>query len=87
LAVKLAMNTISTGTMVLLGRVRGNWMSWVAATNKKLIDRSARLVSELAGLDYAESVRRIFAAREEIATLPSNVTPPSPVQLVLGRIR
>ncbi|MBR4519018.1 MAG: hypothetical protein IKO65_08465 [Victivallales bacterium] len=87
LAVKLAMNTISTGTMVLMGRVRGNWMSWVAATNKKLIDRSARLVSELAGLDYAESVRRIFAAREEIATLPSNVTPPSPVQLVLGRIR
>ena len=54
LAVKLALNTISTGTMVLMGRVKGNWMSWVAASNKKLIDRSARLVSELAGLDYAE---------------------------------
>ena len=85
LAVKLALNTISTGTMVLMGRVKGNWMSWVAASNKKLIDRSARLVSELAGLDYAESVRRIFAAREEIARMPSNVTPLSPVQLVLSQ--
>ena len=86
LAVKLVLNTISTGTMVLMGRVKGNWMSWVAATNKKLIDRSARLVSELAGLDYAESVRRIFAAREEIATMPANRMPPSPVQLALKNI-
>ena len=87
LAVKLALNTISTGTMVLMGRVKGNWMSWVAATNKKLIDRSARLVSELGGIDYAEAVRRIFAAREEIAAMPPEQTPPSPVQLVLNHLR
>ena len=86
LAVKLALNTVSTGTMVLLGRVKGNWMSWVAATNKKLIDRSARLVSELGGIDYAEAVRRVFAAREEIAAMPPEQTPPSPVQLVLKQL-
>ena len=86
LAVKLALNTISTGTMVLMGRVKGNWMSWVAATNKKLIDRSARLVSELGGIDYAEAVRRIFAAREEIAAMPPDQTPPSPVQWTLKQL-
>ncbi|MBQ4480045.1 MAG: hypothetical protein II943_05355 [Victivallales bacterium] len=87
LAVKLALNTISTGTMVLMGRVKGNWMSWVAASNKKLIDRSARLVSVLGGIDYAEAVKRIFAAREEIAALPPDQTPASPVQLVLSQLR
>ena len=83
---KLALNAVSTGTMVLMGRVKGNWMSWVAATNKKLIDRSARLVSDLGGIDYAEAVRRVFAAREEIAAMPPEQTPPSPVQLVLKQL-
>ena len=35
MAVKLVLNTISTGTMVLMGRVTGNWMSWVEVSNKK----------------------------------------------------
>ena len=48
MAVKLALNTISTGTMVKLGRVAGNWMSWVDISNKKLVDRAIRLISELA---------------------------------------
>lgn len=39
MALKLALNTISTGTMARLGRVAGNWMSWVSTSNKKLIDR------------------------------------------------
>lgn len=36
LAFKLVLNTISTATMVLMGRVTGNWMSWVDVSNKKL---------------------------------------------------
>ena len=87
LAIKLVLNTVSTGTMVVLGRVQGNWMSWVDASNKKLIDRSTRLVSELSGLGYEESCRHVFAAMEEIAAWPPGTDRPSPVQLVLRRLK
>ncbi len=55
LAVKLILNTLSTGTMGKLGRILGNWMIQVDATNKKLIDRATRIVSELAGIGYEEA--------------------------------
>lgn len=66
LAVKLVFNTISTGTMVRMGRVSGNWMSWVSISNKKLIDRGIRLLSELGHIPYAEAAERLFAAQEWI---------------------
>ena len=43
MAVKLFFNSVSTGTMARLGRVTGNWMSFVDCTNKKLLDRGTRL--------------------------------------------
>ena len=64
LAVKLAFNCLSTGTMAASGRVAGNWMSWVSISNKKLIDRGIRLLVELGGVDYEEAAQRIFAAEE-----------------------
>ena len=67
MAVKLILNTISTGVMTVLGRVTGNWMSWVDVSNKKLIDRAIRLISEIGGLSYEESCRRLFAGIEEMA--------------------
>ncbi len=87
LAVKLVLNTISTGTMAKLGRISGNWMSFVATSNKKLIDRAIRLVAELGHLDYASAAVRIFQAMEDIATLPQDATRPSAVQLVLSELR
>lgn len=66
LAVKLTFNTISTGTMVRMGRVSGNWMSWVSISNKKLVDRGIRLLSELGKIPYAEAAERLFAAQEWI---------------------
>ena len=39
-AVKTTLNTLSTCTMVRLGRVMGNYMIWVVPSNLKLIDRS-----------------------------------------------
>ena len=68
LAVKLQWNTISTGTMVCLGRVTGNWMSCVAISNKKLIDRAIRLVSELGKVDYHTACVEIFRAMENPAS-------------------
>lgn len=64
LAVKLAFNCLSTGTMAAMGRVAGNWMSWVSISNKKLIDRGIRLLAELGGIGYEEAAQRIFAAEE-----------------------
>lgn len=50
-ATKLALNTISTALMTLAGKVHGNLMVDVKATNAKLRDRAARIVSALTGLD------------------------------------
>lgn len=60
LAVKLALNIISTGTMVRLGRITGNWMSYVEVTNKKLIDRGIRIISNLCGLSYLDAAHALF---------------------------
>jgi N-acetylmuramic acid 6-phosphate etherase len=51
-ATKLALNIISTGAMVSLGKVRGNLMIDLHASSSKLRDRATRLVSELLQCDY-----------------------------------
>ena len=62
---KLVLNTISTGVMTKYGRVSGNWMSFVALSNKKLIDRGIRLLSELGAIPYDDAALRIFQAMED----------------------
>ena len=87
LAVKLAFNCLSTGTMTAMGRVAGNWMSWVSMSNKKLIDRSIRLVVELGRIDYVTAAETVFAAQEWIASQEwSSKDEPSPVQVALRQI-
>ena len=49
-ATKLALNTISTALMVLAGKVHGNLMIDVKASNLKLRDRALRIVMSLTGL-------------------------------------
>ena len=88
MAAKLVLNNISTGTMVLMGRVTGNWMSWVDCTNKKLMDRGTRLVAEIGGLSYEESCERLFEALEIIAaSTPPGAEKQSAVQYVLERLK
>ena len=88
MAVKLALNTISTGTMVKLGRVAGNWMSFVDISNKKLVDRAIRLISELGAIPYEEACFALFEAVDEMALQDwSNREKPSPVQYTLNRLR
>ena len=66
IALKLVLNNISTATMGKFGRLNGNWMAHVDATNKKLIDRSVRLVSEIANVDYKTACITLFEALEEM---------------------
>jgi N-acetylmuramic acid 6-phosphate etherase len=56
-AQKIVLNTISTITMVRLGKTYGNLMVDVRATNAKLRDRARRMVAEATGAE-AEAVER-----------------------------
>lgn len=54
-AQKLVLNMLSTGVMIKLGKVYGNLMVDVQATNKKLAERSKRIVMEATGCSRAEA--------------------------------
>ncbi|MBF2004864.1 MAG: N-acetylmuramic acid 6-phosphate etherase [Chlorogloeopsis fritschii C42_A2020_084] len=54
-ATKLALNILSTGVMVRLGKVYGNRMVDVAVTNQKLRDRALRILQDLTGLSREAS--------------------------------
>ena len=51
-ATKIALNIISTGAMVALGKVRGNLMIDLNTTSAKLRDRAIRMVAQLSETDY-----------------------------------
>ncbi len=61
-ATKLALNTISTTLMVRSGRVYENLMVDLRATNDKLRDRAARIISMATGLSREEAFRLLSAA-------------------------
>ena len=60
-ATKVALNIISTGAMVALGKVRGNLMIDLHTTSTKLRDRAVRVVAGLAQCDY-DSARNLLEA-------------------------
>jgi N-acetylmuramic acid 6-phosphate etherase len=64
--VKTLLNSLSTCTMVRLGRVMGNYMIWVVPSNLKLIDRSTRYIQKLTGLEYAAANRLLFEVIEYV---------------------
>jgi N-acetylmuramic acid 6-phosphate etherase len=68
LAAKIVLNNVSTATMGKLGRLSGNWMAHVDATNKKLIDRSIRLVAELTDIDYNSACLAVFKTLHEMSS-------------------
>ena len=60
-ATKVALNIISTGAMIALGKVRGNLMIDLHASSTKLRDRAVRVLAELAQCDY-QSARNLLEA-------------------------
>ncbi len=58
-ATKLALNIISTCTMIRLGKVKGNLMIDLDASNEKLRDRAARMLSGLRNCSYQEARRQL----------------------------
>ncbi len=52
---KMALNILSTGVMVRIGKVYGNRMVDVAVTNKKLHDRALRMLQDLTSLNREDA--------------------------------
>ena len=67
-ATKLVLNTITTGAMIRLGKTFGNLMVDLRATNDKLVDRSHRIVMEVAGLDRDAAQKVLQAAGGSVKT-------------------
>jgi len=87
LAVKLILNTVSTATMALMGRVVGNAMIWLSPSNKKLIDRGSRLISQLTGCSYEQACIELHKTMEEVESrLQKAEEVPSPVALAIEHI-
>ncbi len=54
-ATKLILNMITTGAMIRLGKTFGNLMIDLRASNVKLVDRSERIVAEVAGIEREDA--------------------------------
>lgn len=85
LCLKLMLNVLSTGVMARMGRIHGNWMTCLAMSNKKLIDRSARIVSDQCGISYETALEELFYAKAVIEAEGENRSPTQEVIRKFGR--
>jgi N-acetylmuramic acid 6-phosphate etherase len=60
---KLVLNTLTTATMVKLGKVYGNRMIDLQPRSRKLRARAVRLIEEIAGVSRGRAQRALAAAR------------------------
>lgn len=65
-ATKLALNILSTGTMVQLGKVYGNRMVDVSVTNQKLRDRALRIICDLTELDRESAAQLLEKSGNQV---------------------
>jgi N-acetylmuramic acid 6-phosphate etherase len=54
---KMILHSLSTSTMVKLGRVKGNLMTNLSPTNDKLKERALRILTELSGIETEQAQR------------------------------
>jgi N-acetylmuramic acid 6-phosphate etherase len=63
---KMALNILSTGSMVKLGKVYGNRMVDVAVTNTKLLDRALQMIQDLTQLDRSAASELLAASGRSV---------------------
>jgi N-acetylmuramic acid 6-phosphate etherase len=85
LALKLVLNIISTGAMVKLGRVCGNWITYLDVSNKKLIDRGIRIIASQCKMEYKDACYELFKSMEELAKADTGGEKISPVQYTISK--
>jgi len=67
-ATKMVLNMITTTAMIKLNKTFGNLMVDLKASNQKLWNRGARIVSHLTDLDYDDSLELLKQADGEVKT-------------------
>lgn len=67
-AQKLVLNMITTTAFVRLGKTYQNMMIDLQQTNKKLVERSKRIVMMITGLDYEEAARFLELSKGHVKT-------------------
>ncbi len=65
-ATKLVLNMLTTGAMIRLGKVYGNLMVDLKATNRKLRDRSVRIVMEMTKLSRRRAAGLLARAQGKV---------------------
>lgn len=65
-ATKMVLNMLTTASMVHLGKVYGNLMVNVQATNQKLRERAKQIVMQVTGCSYEEAERLLAAAAGDV---------------------
>ena len=54
--------------MAKIGRIKGNWMIQLDATNKKLVDRATRIIATFSGLAYEDACIELFKTMHQPQT-------------------
>jgi len=67
-AQKLVLNMLTTATMIRLGKVYENMMIDLQMTNKKLVERSKRIVMTVTGISYEEAEIYLKKANGHVKT-------------------
>ncbi|MED4782120.1 N-acetylmuramic acid 6-phosphate etherase [Brevibacillus choshinensis] len=65
-ATKMVLNMLTTASMVRVGKVYGNWMVNVQATNNKLRERAKQIVMQVTGIEYPEAETLIAEAAGDV---------------------
>lgn len=67
-AQKLVLNMLTTASMIRLGKVYENMMIDLQMTNKKLVERSKKIVMTITGLNYDEAATALENAKGHVKT-------------------
>ena len=67
-AQKLVLNMLTTASMIRLGKVYENMMIDLQMTNKKLVERSKKIVMTITGLSYDEAAIALEEAKGHVKT-------------------
>lgn len=67
-AQKMVLNMLTTTSMIRLGKVYENMMIDLQMTNKKLVERSRKIVMTITGVNYEEAIKYLEKANGHVKT-------------------
>ena len=67
-AQKMVLNMISTGAMIRIGKTYENYMIDLQLTNKKLVERGLRFISEICGIDKETAQKYLKESGSNVKT-------------------